>query len=296
MKMQSVNSCLMLVCIVLGMVALQGCGPDETASGYSVTEGAGDDTDYGDDTDVIITPGGPGDDQFIVSGTSNGEDDCVTVEDACVSIDEAKGRYCDEDGAQADIILDEDGEVIEVICYPPPESGAPLEEVAVGEDGTTQVPQNTSGAVIVFDEETDGEPIEGDIALDAERVSFFGNGVDKTIIDGNLAIASNNARARGLTVTGDLSVAKNSNNNAITFCKILGSATVEGNSMSLVNCQVFGDVNVNGNDATLVNVGVQGEWNVNAGSNCQGCYSFADEDDDGLVAEGELGDPLTCGM
>jgi|GEM_PF-2548972 len=276
--------------LVLGATS---CGPDETASGYTVSEGAGDDTDYGDDTDVVIKPGGTADDQFIVSGEPDGN--CVQIENDCVEIDEAKGRYCDGDGAQADIILDENGEVIEVVCYPAPESGAPLEEVAVGEDGMTEVPQNVSGAVIVFDEETNGEPLEGDITLDAERVSFFGNGVDETIIDGNLSFASNNARARGITVTGDLSVARNSNNNAITFCKVQGSVSVEGNGMRLVNCQVFGDVSVTGNDATLVNIGVQGEWEVNGGSTCHGCYSFVDEDEDFIVLEEEEGDPLSCG-
>lgn len=284
---------LILTTALLIVCSSAACGPDETASGYSVTEGAGDDTNYGDNTDVVITPGGTQDDQFIVSGEPDGN--CVQIEDACVEIDEAKGRYCDQDGAQADIILDENGEVLEVVCYPPPESGAPLEEVSVSEDGTVNVPQNASGSVIVFDETTNGEPLEGDITLDAERVSFFGNGVDETIIDGNLSFASNNARARGLTVTGDLSVAKNSNNNAITFCKVHGSVDVQGNGMRLVNCQVFGDVSVAGNGATLVNIGVQGEWDVNSGASCHGCYSFEDEDEDFIVLEEEQGDPLSCG-
>lgn len=284
---------LILTTALLIVCSSAACGPDETASGYSVTEGAGDDTNYGDNTDVVITPGGTQDDQFIVSGEPDGN--CVQIEDACVEIDEAKGRYCDQDGAQADIILDENGEVLEVVCYPPPESGAPLEEVSVSEDGTVNVPQNASGSVIVFDETTDGEPLEGDITLDAERVSFFGNGVDETIIDGNLSFASNNARARGLTITGDLSVAKNSNNNAITFCKVHGSVDVQGNGMRLVNCQVFGDVSVAGNGATLVNIGVQGEWDVNSGASCHGCYSFEDEDEDFIVLEEEQGDPLSCG-
>ncbi len=284
---------LILTTALLIVCSSAACGPDETASGYSVTEGAGDDTNYGDNTDVVITPGGTQDDQFIVSGEPDGN--CVQIEDACVEIDEAKGRYCDQDGAQADIILDENGEVLEVVCYPPPESGAPLEEVSVSEDGTVNVPQNASGSVIVFDETTNGEPLEGDITLDAERVSFFGNGVDETIIDGNLSFASNNARARGLTITGDLSVAKNSNNNAITFCKVHGSVDVQGNGMRLVNCQVFGDVSVAGNGATLVNIGVQGEWDVNSGASCHGCYSFEDEDEDFIVLEEEQGDPLSCG-
>lgn len=287
------HTTLILTTALLIVCSSAACGPDETASGYSVTEGAGDDTNYGEDTSVVIVAGGNQDDQFIVSGEPDGN--CVQIEDACVEIDEAKGRYCDKDGAQADIILDENGEVLEVVCYPPPESGAPLEEVSVSEDGTVNVPQNASGTVIVFDETTDGEPLEGDITLDAERITFFGNGVDETIIDGNLSFASNNARARGFTVTGDLSVAKNSNNNAITFCKVHGSVDVQGNGMRLVNCQVFGDVSVAGNGATLVNIGVQGEWDVNSGASCHGCYSFEDEDEDFIVLEEELGDSLSCG-
>ena len=44
------------------------------------------------------------------------------------------------------------------------------------------LPQNASGAVITFDEATDGTPIEDDVTLDAERVVLYGNGPDKTIL------------------------------------------------------------------------------------------------------------------
>lgn len=274
---------------------LAACGPDEPASsGWTISEAPGDETDYGEG-DVVVLPGATGEENGSYVITGDGEDACVQIDDqTCVALDDAKDQYCDDEDAQADIILDEAGEVVEVVCYPPESSGVPVEEVAVNEDGVVQVPQDANGAVITFAEATDGEPIEGDVRLDAERTTIFGNGVEETIIDGDLTLASNNSRVRGVAITGDVMVAGNSNNAAITFCKISGSLEVTSNGFSLVNTIVFGDVTVSGNEARLVNVGVQGEWDVNPRSHCEGCYSFSDEDEDGTLADEEVGDPLSC--
>lgn len=278
------------------MLMVVACGPEEapSRSNWDVAEGEGDQTRYEDGSDVVIAPGDT-DTNYVVTGDPEGIEGCAQVGDDCVAIDEAKGRYCGEEGAKADILLDENGEVIEAVCYPPPESGVPIEEVTVSEDGTTALPQSANGAVITFDEETNGEPLEGDVALDGERVVIFGNGVDETILDGDLSVASNNSRVRGVTITGDVSYARNSNNSKLTFCAIHGSLQVPSNGFTAANCRVFGDVDVSGNEATLVNVGVQGQWSVSAGATCQGCYSFTDEDGDLLVSDEEVGDPLECG-
>ncbi len=67
----------------------------------------------------------------------------------------------------------------------------------------------------------------------------------------------------------------------------------QGRCRSARRCQVFGNVDIEGNGATLLNVGVAGEWKPGSAA-CDGCYSFTDEDDDKLVQEDEVGDPLTC--
>ena len=275
--------------LVVGL--LVGCNKEPETAGWVVSEG-GDDTSFGDSSDVVI---GPGDGSSVVI-TGDGGAECVELQgDVCLNPDEVRDEECGGDAGQADIILDEDGEVLEVICYPPSDEGTPIDEVEIDGDGNAEVPQSDNGAVVIFDEETNGEPIEGDVTLTAERVTLFGNGVDQTIIDGNLRFSSNNSAVRGLTVTGNVTIDGISNGASLVFCKIHGNLEVEGNSVTVANCQVFGNVDVTGGGATLVNIGVQGDWNVNDRSTCQGCYSFADENDDFIVADDERGDDLTCG-
>jgi hypothetical protein len=270
------------------------CGSDEVSrGGWTVEEGDGSKTDYGSDTVVVVTPGET-DSSVIVTGDP---DECIEVEGACIDLDQAKeehgGQYCDDPDAQADVIV-VDGEVEQVICYPPKEDGTDIREAAEDENGTTQVPQTESGTVVTFPEETDGEAIVGDVNIDAERTTLFGNGPDSTIIDGNLSVASNSSRVRGLTVTGDATYLENSNDSAISFCGIEGNLTVNSNNFSASNCRVFGDVSVLGNNAVLVNIGVQGAWEVAAGTTCAGCYSIDDADGDFVVEEGEVGEELAC--
>lgn len=277
--------------VFVALCSFAACGNDTPQDGWTVTEGPGDEVDYGDD-DVIIIPGTGGDDSVIVGGSGDG---CVELDNGdCVDPTDAKEEFCGDESAQADIIVDEDGEVVEVICYPPSEDGTPIDEVTRDGDGNAEIPQNDNGAVVVFDEETDGEPIEGDVTLTAERVSLFGNGVDNTIIDGTLTFSSNNSQVRGLTVTGDIIIDTVSNNASLVFCKAHGSLVVESNGVTVANCQVFGDVTVAGNGASLVNIGVQGAWDVNDSAYCAGCYSFADDDEDFVVIDGEVGDDLHC--
>jgi hypothetical protein len=279
------------VCGVLA-VGAAACGEDGVAEPWQVREAPGDQTGYGDaDAVVVVTDGAGNTTTYEVSGSGEG---CVQVNaQTCVDINAERGRYCGDSGAQADIILNEAGEVTRVICYPPPSSGAPVEEVLVTQDGSVELPQNANGAVVVFGEQTNGEPIEGDTTLNAERVVIFGNGVDKTIFGGDLVLASNNARVRGVTIEGDLRAQSNSNNVSVSFCKVHGSLQVSGNSFTIANCQIFGDVNVTGNDATLLNIGVAGQWNPGR-SACEGCYSFADANDDKIVQQSELGEALMC--
>lgn len=277
--------------LLLGLLLLGACGEDESPGGASVTvtEGDGDEVAFGEEANTVVTDEGT----FIVEGDPGQE--CVRIDDeTCVDLGDTRDQHCGAEDAQVDVVII-DGEVAEAVCYPSQDSGVPLEEVVVEGDGTITLPQNANGAVITFDEETNGEPIEGDVQLDAERMVIFGNGIEETILAGSVTLASNNSRIRALTVEGDVEVANNANNSAVVFCRIKGSITISSNGMRLIDTEVFGDVRVDGNDATLLNVGVGGEWDVPDSATCRGCYSFDDEDGDFVVSDEERGEELGCG-
>jgi len=280
--------CIASIVGLLALVAsgLWACGDE--AAGVRVVQADGDDTSFGEDSRVVVTEDGT----FVVFGRS---DDCIDIGDVCVDLDEAGGQYCNDDDAQIDVVV-VDGEVVDVICYPPDDEGTPLEEVATGDDGEIEVPQTENGSVIVFDESTDGEVIEGNVTLSSERTTLFGNGVDETILGGNLIVASNNSRVRGVTIEGNVEYDENSNNSALSFCRVHGNLSVVSNDFSGLECVVFGNVEVSGNNPVLANIGVGGDWVVTgSGPTCEGCYSVTDDDGDFLVDDGEVGEALICG-
>lgn len=288
---------LIIVFSSLVFVSAMACGnqSEPSAGDFSVEEGPGDETGYDEDATVVVDTEDQ-DKSVIIKGDAN---ECVDVgNDTCVDPDEARKNaddpHCDDPDARADVIV-EDGEVVDVICYPPKEDGTNVEEVAETEDGETKVPQTENGAVVTFGEDTNGEPIEGDITVDSEQTTLYGNGIDKTIIDGNITVSSNESRVRSMTVDGNVTYTTNSNNSAIAFCKIKGNLTVNSNDFTGTNCVVFGNVVVSGNNARLVNIGVSGSWEVNSNADCKGCYSFTDENEDGTVQKKEKGETLSCG-
>lgn len=278
-----------IVGIQLLVILMMGCSEDEPG-GWRVTEGQGDSVTYGETSDVVVTADGT---TYVV--TNEGGEGCVDIGDECVDITDAEGRYCDDENAQADVLLDENGDVVSVVCYPPADEGTTVTELET-DSGTVELPSNQNGTVITFPAESDGEPLDGNVTLDGERVVLYGNGVDETIINGNIVLASNNARLRGLTVQGNVDVEDNANNGSIVLCRIEGNLTVKSNGMTLASCEVYGNVTVDGNGTTLVNIGVQGEWKVSDSSVCEGCYSFSDENDDKLLQEDEVGEALECGI
>jgi len=272
--------------VVCTLVA--GCSDDEPG-GWRITEGAGDEVNYGADAKVVVSADGT---IYVVEAQGSG---CAQVGDQCVDLAGESGRYCDDPNAQADVLLDQDGKVVTLVCYPPVADGTSVEELQTDAEGNVSLPSNQNGVVITFPEDTNGAAVAGNIALDGERVVLYGNGVDQTIVDGNLDLLSNNARVRGLTVKGDVHFHSNSNNSSLLLCRIEGNLNVESNGATLASCEVFGDVRVSGNNAVLVNIGVQGEWDVDSGATCEGCYSFSDDNDDLLVQDSELGDAIDCG-
>ena len=271
--------------LMCALVLAAGCGGEDAPSTgrQVVATGDGDATGYGAQTDVVVTADGT---TYIISGRGEG---CVQIDGACQDLAEAEGRYCGQEGGQTDVVLDGDGAVAEVICYPPPEEAAAVDEVIVTEDGVATLPQNANGSVIIFDAQTEGEAVEGDMTLNGERMTLFGRGVDETLLVGQLTIASNHSRLRGLTINGGLRYTKNANSSALSFVTVRGDVSIASNGFRGAALTVFGDVTVTGNDARLTNLGISGEWS-GGGATCAGCYSIADEDEDFIVDEGERAD------
>ncbi len=276
--------CLSVVSMLaIGAVPLS-CGDDPPPPPL-VERGPGDDVGYRPGfVDVVVLDDGT----FIVTGDTGGE--CVMVEGQCIDLDQLKEQECGSADAQADIVM-VDGEVVEVICYPPADSGVSIEEVAV--DG--EVPQNANGAVITFDPGTDGIPIEGDVRLDAERVALIGNGMDNTIIKGNLILDSNNARVRGVTVEGNVIFDKNSNGASIAFSRIRGNLEINANSVSVLGCHIYGNLDVKGNNEILINNGVSGNLTLSGSvDTCDGNFAFVDGNEDEVIDPVEVGVDLSC--
>lgn len=218
--------------------------------------------------------------------------DCIIVGDDCINPD-AAGTFCEREGGPYDIIV-ADGEVVEVICYPPAAGdGDPTLVVEAG-GGAVSVPQNENNTTVTFDEGTNGTAIEGDLVVDGNNVAVYGNGVDETVIRGNVILDGNNVRLRGLTIDGNLTLEKN--NLAAVFVKVTGDVIINGNNCVFAGSDVFGDLTVTANNVTLVQNVVQGDFNADGNSGaCTDNHAFSDANDDGSVTTDEIGDDLGCG-
>jgi len=272
-----------LVAMVLGAA----CSGDEDPP--PVEQGPGDDVGYAPgNKDVIVVDGTT----WVVSGGD--PDGCVWVGDQCLDWGEIKQKFCGDANAQADIVV-VSGKVVEVICYPPKEGGVSIQNVPTDADGNPTLPQNQNHTVITFPASTDGKPVKGDVTLNGEGVALIGNGVDKTILGGNLTLDSNNARVRGLTVNGNVTFSKNSNGASLAFCKIKGNLTIEANDVTVLNCVVYGNLESKGNGASLIGNGVAGNFKVEGSvTTCSGNYAFSDKNGNGIVEPGEKGAALSC--
>lgn len=275
---------LTCLCITFSTV---GCGDDRTAPKARVTERSGDDVRFGEADEVVVTPNGT----YVVE--RNGSDEpCVDIDGTCIALEDVRGRHCDDPEGQADVAV-VDGEAVVAVCFPDDEGGVELAEATVDGDGGTVLPQNANGRVIVFAQETNGQVIEGDVELKGERTVIYGNGVDETIIGGNLVVSSNNARVRGLTVRGDLTVG--SNGVGLSHCRIHGDLRVTGNGFTALGCEVLGDVEISGNGATVAHLDVAGAWSPGRDTVCHEIHAFSDDDGDLAWSAGERGAALTCG-
>lgn len=282
----SIVSGLISAVVVLA-AALSGCAQEQrrlAADGDVHAE-------HGEERVTVVGSDADGD-EIRGSTPTLSEGDCIIVGDDCIAPG-ASGTFCEREGGPYDVIVSE-GEVVEVICYPPAAEGDdPTLVVDVVDGGGVSVPQNENNTTVTFDEATDGTPIEGDLVIDGNNVAVYGNGIDETVVRGNVVLDGNNVRLRGLTIDGNLTLEKN--NLAAVFVKVTGDVIINGNGCVLAGSDVFGSLTVTSNNVALVQNLVQGEF-VAGGNNgaCTDNHAFTDGDDDGVVASSEVGDDLTC--
>jgi hypothetical protein len=259
-----------LILLALAGVLVGACG-DEDKSRFPYTP---------DETALIGDFDNPdGMAGYRIVSTPDG-DACINLDDACVK----PQRECGDDGA-ADVLIDDSGAVVDVICYPT--GGVAIEAV---EGNLDDVGNNV---VLVLDDEADGVDVAGDVTIDGNNVTLYGHGPDTSVIGGDLNIDKNNALVRGVRVEGDVSIDKN--NPSIVDCVIAGDLTIRGNDVSIALCEVWGKLTIEGNNAILVGNHFAKAPEITGNNTvCNGNLGFEDADADGKIDADELGEPVAC--
>lgn len=248
---------------------LTACGDDGDATTAKYPYDPNESTIIGSDDDgPVETPNG---------------NDCIDIDGACAR----PQAECGDNGT-ADVIVDDKGNVIDVICYPT--SNAPIETIPAE---SVPVEKTQNGSVVVLDSADDGVDIEGDLSVDANNVVIYGEDPDVSIIGGDLDITKNNTTIRGVRITGDVTVTYNNAN--LVFCVIEGDLTISGNNTTVAGCDVWGNVTITGENTILVSNYLADPGPFAAqGLICNGNHSFVDEDEDGAIDEAEIGDVIVC--
>jgi len=193
------------------------------------------------------------------------------------------------DNARADVIVDNKGKTNQVICYPV--NGAPVRIVdPAGEDTIT----TDNGSVVVLDNTDDGTDLKGNVSLGGNDVVLYGQGSGVSVIGGSLRAEGNNATVRGVTVQGPVTLEGNNSN--LLLCVIYGDVVLASNNNVIANCTIFGKVMSRGNNNFIYNSRIEGGVE-SEGQNllCDNNIAFADANDDKVIADNELGAPVTCG-
>lgn len=215
--------------------------------------------------------------QALVIGSAEGAE-LVNVDANCdTATCDAVRERCG-DSAYADVVVDAEGNVLDVLCF---RGNATLQEL--GEDSVATASAG-NGTVLVFDGEADGADVTGDVVLTGNNAVVYGQGADVSEIGGNLAIDKNNAVVRGVTIRGNVSIDKN--NAQLSFTEIFGNLTIDGNNTTLAECIVHGEVQINGVNTVLVQNRFEGA-RILSGKNltCNGNVGF-ESDADGSADAG----------
>jgi hypothetical protein len=260
---------VLLVFIALGLAACADSGTQTRRLPYNANE-----------TTVIGSSGSGGLDNAQVVSTPDGTE-CINLDDVVCATPQSE---CGNDGT-ADVLVDENGTVLDVVCYP--SGGVSVETF----DGPVENVGNS--AVLVIDDVDDGVDVDGDVTIDGNNVVLFGAGPDTSVIGGNLNIDKNNAIVRGVRIQGDVVIDKN--NPSLIDCVIEGDLLIKGNNVNIALCEVWGTLTIEGNNAKLVsNHFAQAPSIKGKNTVCNDNVAFADANDDGEISPSELGAAIDC--
>lgn len=191
----------------------------------------------------------------------------TTVDETCDSeACQAVRERCGED-AYADVVVDADGHVLDVLCF---RGNATVVEIGEDEVASASAGNDT---VLVFDALDDGPDVTGSVTLTGNNAVIYGEGAALSQIGGDLAIDKNNAIVRGVSIHGDVTIDKN--NAQLSFTEIFGDLIIQGNNTTLAECVVHGEVRIDGVNTVLVNNRFAGARTL-SGKNltCNGNVSF----------------------
>lgn len=230
----------------------------------------------------VVTPYQPGDITVLGEALGGRIERIERCGDECVPVHEACGQ-----GAAADVILDERGEVADVICY---EQDVRVKTVNVDRVRSADVANKT---VLVLDGIDDGVDVEGSVVISGNNATVWGESPDVSVIGGTLEIRKNNAVVRGVRIHGDVAVTKN--NAQFSKCVIEGDLTVTGNNATFADCVILGAVEIAGVNTVLAQNRFGKSYDVR-GKNltCNENYTFSDADEDGNFDDAEIGDLVEC--
>jgi len=186
---------------------------------------------------------------LVIGETKEGE--LVHVDDSCGSeACQAVTERCGQD-AYADVVVDEQGHVLDVLCF---RGNATIQEIGSAAVASASAGNNT---VLVLDGEDDGADVTGDVVLTGNNAVIYGRGADVSAIGGNLQIDKNNAIVRSVSIQGNVSIDKN--NAQLSFTEIHGDLIIDGNNATIAKCVVFGHVQISGVNTVLVQNRFAGE-------------------------------------
>lgn len=220
---------------------LAACGGSDSAS----------DTPWEAETVTYRAPDGTETEVAIGDGCGDlGDKACSDIQDEC------------GDRGAADVFVDEDGEVLEVICFPA--AGETDAVIVLSGEGAPPTVDNKD--VIVLEGDEDTPAVVGDLELDSNNVTLYGDDPATSILDGNLDISKNNALVSGVTITGDVHITFN--NAVLSNCVIEGNLTLEGNNAKIAGCRIEEDVNIIGNNNELTSSEILGEFTDDGQNTC----------------------------
>lgn len=202
---------------------------------------------------------------------------------ACVDL----GKECAPTD-KVDVVVDKNGQVVDVICYPT--GSAP---VSSAEEKPPTGRTYANNEVVVLDDKDDGADVEGNVDVDSNNVTIWGNGPEVSVIDGNVTVSKNNGVVRGVRIKGNVTLS--GNNASLLLCVVEGDVTITGNNNVLASCDVYGKVIISGQNDAVVSNRIAGDVsNKGSGLICSENLVLIDKDGDKVFDPGEAGAALTC--